>query len=342
MVASQSPNMADYEAERRSFQLEVPEYYNFATDVIGKWASDPTKPAMLWIGPHGEERGLTFAYFAEYSSRAANAFSKLGINKGDRVLVMLPRVPEWWESVLGLMKIGAIPVPCTTLLTPKDIQFRAEAAEASAIITDNEGAAKFDQVRSECPTIQHAIMVDTPQSERAGWTNYHQAVDEASPEFTGQKTRSDDPCLVYFTSGTVGYPKMVLHTQASYPIGHTITGKYWLDLHEDDLHWNLSEMGWAKAAWSNLFGPWLMGAAMFIQDARGKFNAIETLEMLHRYPITTLCAPPTAYRMLVLDEPMAYLKANPPKALRHCVGAGEPLNPEVIKVWQDVTGMTIR
>jgi len=335
--------MTDYEAERREFQLEVPEYFNFATDVIGKWASDPTKPAMLWIGPHGDERGLTFAHFAEYSSRAANAFSKLGIKKGDRVLVMLPRVPEWWESVLGLMKIGAIPVPCTTLLTPKDIQFRAEAAEASAIITDNEGAAKFDQVRSDCPTVKVAIVVE-PNADmgREGWVNYSQVVDEASPEFTGEKTRSDDPCLVYFTSGTVGYPKMVLHTQASYPIGHTITGKYWLDLHEGDLLWNLSETGWAKFAWSNLFGPWSQGAAMFIHDARGKFNPIETLKMLNKYPITTLCAPPTAYRMLVLDEPMKYMKANPPKALRHCVGAGEPLNPEVIKVWEDETGMTIR
>jgi acyl-coenzyme A synthetase/AMP-(fatty) acid ligase len=342
MVTSQSPNMTDYEAERREFRLEVPEYFNFATDVIGKWASDPTKPAMLWIGPHGEERGLTFAHFAEYSSRAANAFSKLGIQKGDRILVMLPRVPEWWESILGLMKLGAIPIPCTTLLTPKDIQFRAEVAETVGFITDSEGATKFDQVRSECSTIQHTILVDTPQSERAGWTNYHQIVDEASPEFTGEKTRSDDPCLVYFTSGTVGYPKMVLHTQASYPIGHTITGKYWLDLHEGDLLWNLSETGWAKFAWSNLFGPWSQGAAMFIHDARGKFNPIETLEMLNKYPITTLCAPPTAYRMLVLDEPMKYMKANPPKALRHCVGAGEPLNPEVIKVWEDETGMTIR
>jgi acyl-coenzyme A synthetase/AMP-(fatty) acid ligase len=343
MVTSQSPNMTDYEAERRSFQLEVPEYFNFATDVIGKWASDPTKPAMLWIGQYGEERGLTFAHFSEYSGRAANAFSKLGIKKGDLVLVMLPRVPEWWESVLGLMKIGAIPVPCTTLLTSKDIQFRAEVAEASAIITDNEGAAKFDQVRSECPSVQVAIVVE-PNADlgREGWVNYAQVIGEASPEFTGEKTRSDDPCLVYFTSGTVGYPKMVLHTQSSYPIGHTITGKYWLDLHEGDLLWNLSETGWAKFAWSNLFGPWSQGAAMFIHDARGKFNAIETLEMLNKYPITTLCAPPTAYRMLVLDEPMKYMKANPPKALRHCVGAGEPLNPEVIKVWEDETGMTIR
>src|SRR6266702_5486654 len=345
MVAYQPPNMTDYEAERLSFQLDVPEYFNFAADVIDKLAQNPEKLAMFWVGQDDERRQLTFAHFAEYSSRAANAFSTLGLGKGDPVLVMLPRIPEWWEAVLGLMHLGAIPIPCTTLLTPKDIQFRSEVAEARAFITDQEGAHKFDQVRGQCPTITQAILIAESGPDTAGretWTEYHTITAEASPEFTGPKTRSDDACLVYFTSGTVGYPKMVLHTHASYPIGHTITGKYWLDLHEDDRHWNLSEMGWAKAAWSNLFGPWLMGAAMFIQDARGKFNAIETLAMLHRYPITTLCAPPTAYRMLVLDEPMAYLKANPPKALRHCVGAGEPLNPEVIKVWQDVTGMTIR
>jgi len=344
MAVSKTPNMTNYEAERQSFHLDVPEYFNFAIDVIGKWAADPHKPAMLWIGEHGEEKGLTFAHFAERSSRAANAFATLGIKKGDCILVMLPRIPEWWEGVLGLMKIGAIPIPCTTLLTPHDIQFRAEVSEATGFITDSEGAAKFDQVRNECPTIKVTVLVqpDADVAGREGWTSYHQVVDEASPEFTGPKTRSDDSCLVYFTSGTVGYPKMVLHTHASYPIGHTITGKYWLDLHEDDLHWNLSEMGWAKAAWSNLFGPWVMGAAMFMQDARGKFDPIETLEMLRKYPITTLCAPPTAYRMLVLDEPLAYLKDNPPKALRHCVGAGEPLNPEVIRTWQQNTGMTIR
>jgi len=344
MTQTRTPHMTDYEAERRNFHLEVPEYFNFATDVIGKWASDPDKLAMLWIGQHGEEEQITFAHFSERSSRAANAFAKLGINKGDRVLVMLPRIPEWWESVLGLMKLGAIPIPCTTLLTPKDIQFRAEVAEVVAFITDSEGAVKFDQVRSECPTVKVTVVAehDAGAVGREGWIDFHKVVSEASPEFTGTKTRSDDPCLVYFTSGTVGYPKMVLHTHSSYPIGHTITGKYWLDLYENDLIWNLSEMGWAKAAYSNLFGPWVMGAAMFIQDARGKFNALETLEMLHTYPITTLCAPPTAYRMLVLDEPMAYLKANPPLALRYCTGAGEPLNPEVIKIWQEVTGMTIR
>ena len=335
-----TPHMTDYEAERRDFHLDVPAHFNFAIDVIGKWAEDPNKLAMLWLGQNGEERSITYAQFAERSSRAANAFLALGIQKGDCVLVMLPRIPEWWETVLGLMKIGAVPIPCTTLLTAKDIQFRAEVADVRGFITDAEGAAKFDAVREQCPTIRFTVLVDA--SERPNWTNYRQITTHAASTYTGPKTKSDDPCLIYFTSGTVGYPKMVLHTQASYPIGHTITAKYWLDLHEDDLHWNLSEMGWAKAAWSNLFGPWTMGAAMFIQDARGKFNAIETLEMLNKYAISTLCAPPTAYRMLVLDEPMAYLKANPPKALRHCVGAGEPLNPEVIRAWQQNTGLTIR
>ncbi len=230
-----TPHMTDYEAERRSFHLDVPEHFNFAVDVIGKWANDPGKLAMLWLGLDGEEREITFAQFAERSSRAANAFAKLGIQKGDRVLVMLPRIPEWWESVLGLMKLGAVPIPCTTLLTAKDIQFRAEVASPVGLITDAEGAQKFDQVRKDCPTIRVAVLADHHNLDLEGrewWTDYARVVEEASPEFTGPKTRSDDPCLVYFTSGTVGYPKMVLHTQASYPIGHTITGKYWLDLHE--------------------------------------------------------------------------------------------------------------
>src|SRR5229473_3117055 len=157
MVASQSPNMTDYEAERRNFQLDVPEYFNFAADVIDKQAQHPVKEAMLWIGQHGEERHITFAHFSDASSRAANAFSALGLGKGDPVLVMLPRVPEWWEAILGLMRLGAIPIPCTTLLTPKDIRFRSEVAEARAFITDQEGAGKFDQVRKECPTITQTI-----------------------------------------------------------------------------------------------------------------------------------------------------------------------------------------
>jgi len=222
MVASQSPNMTDYEAEYRNFQLDVPEYFNFAADVIDKYAQNPDKEAMLWIGQHGEERHLTFAHFSDASSWVANAFSTLGLCKGDAVLMMLLRIPEWWESILGLIRLGTIPIPCTTLLTPKDIQFRAEIAQPVAIITNHEGAAKFDQVRADCPTIKYAILADEANYDTSGyegWTDYRQIISEAASEFTSPKTRSDDPCLVYFTSSTVGYPKMVLHTQASYPIG---------------------------------------------------------------------------------------------------------------------------
>ncbi|MGZ3583991.1 MAG: acyl-CoA synthetase [Ktedonobacterales bacterium] len=338
--AAQPPhNMTNYQEARRTFTWDVTEDYNFAITTIGTWAEDSTKLAMLWVGPDGREERYTFVYFDEQSSRAANAFETFGVQKGDRVLVMLPRIPEWWEAMLGLMKLGAVSIPCTTLLTPKDIQYRAEIAEPVALITDRAGAEKLAQVREQCPTIRHAIVVDEPGAECPdGCVGYHPAVDIASPVWYATRTKSSDPSLIYFTSGTVGYPKMVLHTHASYPVGHTrVTGRYWLDLTLDDLHWNLSETGWAKFAWSNFFGPWGNGAALFIQDARGKFNAKETLEMLVRYPISTFCAPPTAYRLLVQEDLASYRFS----ALRHCVGAGEPLNPEVIDAWQKATGLTI-
>jgi acyl-coenzyme A synthetase/AMP-(fatty) acid ligase len=329
------PEMVDYEQACREFRWEVPKHYNFAFDVVDHWGEDAQKLAMLWVNERGEEKRLTFRDFTVRSNQVGNALRTMGIRKGDRILIMSPRLPEWWEAVLGIMKIGAISMPGTTLLTPKDVAYRIQAAEAVAVITDEEGALKVEQVANECPTLRLKIILG---AEREGWVNYTRAMASAMSTLKPEPTRSDEPMMIYFTSGTVGYPKMVLHTHVSYPIGHIITGKYWLDLKPTDLHWNLSDTGWAKAAYSNLFGPWIMGAAMFTFDGRGRFDARQTLELLERYPISTFCAPPTAYRLLVLENLRHYRLAT----LRHCIGAGEPLNPEVIEAWQRGTGQIIR
>jgi acyl-coenzyme A synthetase/AMP-(fatty) acid ligase len=328
------PEMLDYEQTCREFRWEVPEYYNFAVDVVDRWGEDAQKLAMLWVNEQGDERRLTFRDFTARSNQVGNALRAMGIRKGERILIMLPRLPEWWDAVLGIMKIGAISMPGTTLLTPKDVAYRLQAAEAVAVITDEEGASKVDQIAGECPTLRLKIVL---AAGREGWVSYDQ-VASAPATLKPEPTRGDESMMIYFTSGTVGYPKMVLHTHVSYPLGHVITGKYWLDLKPTDLHWNLSDTGWAKAAYSNLFGPWIMGAALFTFDGRGRFDARQTLELLERYPISTFCAPPTAYRLLVLENLHHYRLA----ALRHSIGAGEPLNPEVIEAWQRGTGQTIR
>jgi acyl-coenzyme A synthetase/AMP-(fatty) acid ligase len=320
------PEMVDYAQTCRDFRWEVPEHYNFAFDVVDRWGEDAEKLAMLWVNDGGEEQRLSFRDFAVRSNQVGNALRTMGIRQGDRILIMSPRLPAWWEAVLGIMKIGAISMPGTTLLTPKDVAYRIQSAEAVAVITDEEGALKVEQVADECPTLRLKILLG---AEREGWVNYARAVASAVTTLKRAPTRGDEPMMIYFTSGTVGYPKMVLHTHVSYPIGHLVTGKYWLDLKSTDLHWNLSDTGWAKAAYSNLFGPWIMGAALFTFDGRG---------LLERYPISTFCAPPTAYRLLVLEQLSGYRLP----ALRHCIGAGEPLNPEVIEAWQRGTGQTIR
>jgi acyl-coenzyme A synthetase/AMP-(fatty) acid ligase len=329
------PEMVDYEQTCREFRWEVPEHYNFAFDVVDRWGEDAQKLAMLWVNEQGDEKRLSFRDFTLRSNQVGNALRTMGIRQGDRILITAPRLPEWWEAVLGIMKIGAISMPGTTLLTPKDVAYRIQSGEAVAVITDEEGALKVEQVADECPTLRLKILLG---AEREGWVNYTRVVASAMSTLKRELTRGDEPMMLYFTSGTVGYPKMVLHTHVSYPIGHIVTGKYWLDLKPIDLHWNLSDTGWAKAAYSNLFGPWIMGAAMFTFDGRGRFDARQTLELLERYPISTFCAPPTAYRLLVLENLSHYRLS----ALRHCVGAGEPLNPEVIEAWQRGTGQTIR
>jgi len=332
------PNMTDYLETRASFRLEVPEVYNYARDVVDAWAArEPGKLALLAVGPDGgNPRRFSFADLAASSNRAANFLAARGVRKHDRVFVMLPRIPDWYDVMLGCIKLGAIPMPGTTLLTGRDIAYRLDRAGATVAVTDPEGAAKVDEASEQLGVSVERLCVGEPPVP-AGWTSWAGGLAEASDRPPAvEPTRSDDPLLIYFTSGTVA-TKMVLHTQASLGIGHQVTARFWQDLKPTDLHWTLSDFGWAKAAWGKLFGQWALGAANFLWDARGKPDFDLILRMIGDHRVTTFCAPPTVFRALVLEDLSKYDWSS----LRHCVSAGEPLNPEVIKIWRGATGLTI-
>jgi acyl-coenzyme A synthetase/AMP-(fatty) acid ligase len=308
---------------------DLPEYFNFTKDVMERWAKErPSAIALWWIDEQGKEEKITFQELQSQFSRAAHFFKHCGIQKGDRVMIMLPRLPEWWIIMLGLIRIGAIPIPCTTLLTSKDISYRLETAKISAVIMDMDAAVKVNNFQGV------RILV---RGEKQDWKNFGDGIKDQSNVFEGESTRSTDPGVIFFTSATTGQPKMVLHTQTSYALGHRATGQLWLDLKPDDVIWNMSDTGWAKAAWSSFYGPWQMGACIFTVDSRGKFDAQATLKVLTDHPITVWCAPPTALRLIVREN----LKSCKFPHLRHTVSAGEPLNPEVISTWKSGTGLTL-
>jgi acetyl-CoA synthetase/medium-chain acyl-CoA synthetase len=322
-----SPNMKDYRKEYREFSLSVPERFSFPLDVFDRWG-DAT--ALFWTDGVTEKR-FSFNELKILSSKGAGAFRKMGIGKGDKVLVMLPNIPEWWEVMLSLMRLNAIPIPATTLLTSRDIGYRLKATDIKAIICTDEDLSRAEEAVSTSSTESMLITVG-----EGGPINYLMERDKADP-FEGERSLSSETAIIYFTSGTTGPPKMVVHTQASYPLAHFITGKYWLDLRPGDIHWNISDTGWAKAAWSSLFGPWQMGATVFSYYKKGRFDPLLAIDVMKMYPITTFCGPPTAYRMMVKESPTGTLNLNP----RHFVAAGEPLNKEIIHIWKERTGRYI-
>lgn len=311
--------------------------FNFAFDVVDAIADrDPDKLAMLHIDKTLKERRFTFRDMKRVSNMCANYFKALGIQKGDRVMLVLKRHYQFWFAILGLHKLGAIAIPATNLLQEHDFTYRFQAAGVSAILctADGDVARQVELAEPVCPTLKTKILVG---GDREGWHNFNEEYSLYSAHFyRDEKTAcGNDTMLMFFTSGTTGYPKIAMHSY-KYPLGHYITAKYWHGVYEDGLHFTISDTGWGKALWGKLYGQWMSEAAVFTYDF-DRFNAAEILPMFAKYNITTFCAPPTMLRMLIKEDISKYDLSS----IKHMTTAGEALNPEVYRQFEKITGLSI-
>ena len=332
-------DFTSYEDFFQNYKVTVPENFNFAFDVIDEMAKlVPDETAMVWCNVKGDEKVFTYRDMMEKSNQCANMLKKHGIKRGDTVLVILKRNYQYWFTILALHKIGAITVPATHLLSTKDIVYRNNAADVKMIITTDESEVMehVEASQSESPTLQSKILVG---AKRDGWIDYMEELEKQSTVFerpTGKEaTTIQDTMLLYFTSGTTGYPKMVTHN-FSYPLAHIITARYWQNTEEGGLHLTTSDTGWAKAAWGKIYGQWLNGTAIFVYDY-DRFVPHELLEVIAKYKVTTFCAPPTIYRFLIKEDFSKYDLSH----LKYCAVAGEPLNPEVFDEFYRRTGIKL-
>ncbi|HJU10455.1 MAG TPA: acyl--CoA ligase [Candidatus Binataceae bacterium] len=329
-MRSVETKMDKYEELRANFRWNTPEHFNFGA-VIDHFAADPGRVALLWEDQEGNRARLTFRDIAQQSNRVANVLTGLGIKRGDPVMIVLPRIPLWQIAYIGALKAGAMVIPCVSMLREKDLAYRANHSGAVGIIASVESADLISELRKQCPSLRHFLLAG---SSRAGWSSIQELMTQASADFTPVNTGGSEPAICYYTSGTTKEPKAVLHGHA-YTFAHQFTGSVWLDLKATDVHWTTSDTGWAKAAYGVLFGPWMNGITVFMYN--GRFEPRKELELIQRYNITTFCAPPTEFRMLVKED----LSRFELSTLRHCAAAGEPLNPEVIEVWRKRYGITI-
>jgi acetyl-CoA synthetase len=318
----------DYDTAYREFTWPELPRFNWALDWFDVLARGNARAALHLVRDEGDDVKVTFAELAERSSRVANFLRARGVERGDRVLMMLPNVLPIWEVMLATIKLGATIIPASAQLTPDDLRDRLARGSVGHVVTDLAGAEKLAHVPGEYTRL-------LTSGALPGWTPYEDALAAPSDFTPDGDTGPDDPLLLYFTSGTTAKPKLVLHTHQSYPVGHLST-MYWIGLKEGDVHQNISSPGWAKHAWSSFFAPWNAGATILVHDA-ARFSAKRSIEVLSAHHVNTLCAPPTVWRMLILED----LGAKP-AALREVVGAGEPLNPEVIDRVRKAWGLTLR
>jgi acetyl-CoA synthetase len=322
---------------RHNFKVIVPENFNFAYDVVDEWARlQPDKLALCWTNDRGEHIDFTFADIKKYSDQTASYFQQLGIGKGDMVMLILKRRYEFWFSILALHKLGAVCIPATHLLTKKDIVYRCNAASIKAIVAvgEEEILTHIDSAMPESPTVTNLISVGETVPE--GWSDFKQGIANSNnfnrPE---HPNTNDDISLLYFTSGTTGNPKMVIH-DFTYPLGHIVTASYWHNIHEDSLHLTVADTGWGKAVWGKLYGQWIAGAAIFVYDHE-KFTPSDMLKMIEKYKVTSFCAPPTVFRFLIREDLTKYDLST----LKYCTIAGEPLNPAVFEAFYKITGIKL-
>ncbi len=322
----------------KSIDFENEDRYNFAFDTVDAIAKkDPDKLAMIHISRDKVERRFTFNDMKRASAQAANYFKSLGIKKGDRVMLVLKRHYQFWFAILGLHKLGAIAIPATNQLQSHDFDYRFNAAGVSAIVctADGDVANQVELALEKSPTLKTKVLVG---GEREGWHNFDEEFDLFSAHFyrNDDTACGDDPMLMFFTSGTTGYPKIALHSY-KYPLGHFITAKYWHGVSEDGLHFTISDTGWGKALWGKLYGQWLSQGAVFTYDF-DRFDASDILPMFAQYKITTFCAPPTMLRMMIKQDISKYDFSS----VRRATTAGEALNPEVYKQFKIATGLKLK
>jgi acetyl-CoA synthetase len=318
----------DYATAYREFEWPKLDRFNWALDYFDLMARDNAQTALWLVDEDADEIKLSFAGLSERSNRVANAFRRLGVRRGDRLLIMLGNVVPLWECMLAAIKLGAVIVPATTLLTRNDLADRFARGRVKHVIVASDAAGKFADLPGDYTRI--AVGTAVP-----GWIHYDDCYAASSQFVPDGETRADDPLLLYFTSGTTATPKLVLHSHQSYPVGHLST-MYWLGLRPGDLHLNISSPGWAKHAWSCFFSPWTAQAAIFIVNQR-RFSARGLLDTMARCGVTTFCAPPTVWRLLIQEDLFTWKLG-----LKELISAGEPLNPEVIERVRQAWGLTIR
>lgn len=313
--------MEDYPVTKDAFEWRVPDRFNFGGDVVDHWAEDKNRLALIWLNDKGEEKRFTFDDIKKRSNQLANLLSQQGITKGDRVIVMLPRLPEWQIATVACHKIGAVPIPCVTMLTEKDLSYRAAHSGARAVITTADNTHKFDE--------KFAARISV--GEAPGWIEFAQGCDKCGDEFSPVEMAASDPAVLYYTSGSTGMPKGVLHAARSLFVWR-VSAWYWLTLTQNDLMWCTADTGWSKAGTSILYGPWSCGSAVLLYD--GAFDPKTRIDLLEKYDVSVFCGAATELRQLAeLDFEERDLSS-----LRLTVSAGEAVNPEIVRSWKQKTG----